>query len=58
MINENVAFDPDSTQSYVLASSLASVPAPLPLLGAAAGFSFARRLRRRQGCQGSQHTLS
>ena len=48
VINENVAFDPDSTQSYVLASSLASVPAPLPVLGAVAGFSLARRLRRRQ----------
>ena len=33
MINENVAFDPDSAQSYVVASSLASVPAPLPVLG-------------------------
>lgn len=48
MINENVAFDPDSAQSYVVASSLASVPAPLPVFGAVAGFSFARRLRRRQ----------
>ena len=48
MINENVAFDPDSAQSYVVASSLASVPAPLPVLGAFAGFSLARRLRRRQ----------
>jgi hypothetical protein len=48
VINENVAFDPDSAQSYVVASSLASVPAPLPVFGAVAGFSFARRLRRRQ----------
>ena len=48
MINENVAFAPDSAQSYEVASSLASVPAPLPVFGAVAGFSFARRLRRRQ----------
>ena len=57
VINENVAFDPTSTQSYVVADSPVSVPAPLPLLGAAAGFSVARRLRRRQGHQGSQRTL-
>jgi hypothetical protein len=48
VINENVAFDPTSTQSYVVAESPVSVPAPLPVFGAVAGYSLARRLRRRQ----------
>ena len=49
VINENVAFDPNSSQSYAVVTSPATVPAPLPLLGAAAAFSCSRRLRRRQG---------
>ena len=36
----------DSEYKFVVTSST-SVPGPLPLLGAAAGFSFTRRLRRR-----------
>ena len=58
VINESVAFDPTSPQSYVVADSPVSVPAPLPLLGAAAGFSFARRLRRCQGPQVAQRSRS
>lgn len=49
VINENVAFDPNSSQSYAVVTSPATVPAPLPLFGAAAAFACARRLRRRQG---------
>lgn len=47
VINENMLFAPGSVQSYAVLSEPAAVPAPLPLFGAAAGFSAARRLRRR-----------
>jgi hypothetical protein len=47
VINENMPFAPGSVQSYAVLSNPAPVPAPLPLFGAAAGFSAARRLRRR-----------
>jgi hypothetical protein len=60
VINENVAFDPNSSQSYAVVNSPASVPAPLPLVGAAAAFSCSRRLRRRHGlaeAQGQRLTL-
>lgn len=49
VINENVTFDPNSSQSYAVVTSPVSVPAPLPLVGAAAALSCSRRLRRRQG---------
>ncbi len=47
VINENMPFAPGSVQSYAVLGNPAPVPAPLPLFGAGAGFSVARRLRRR-----------
>jgi hypothetical protein len=35
------------TSQYTVVASTRSVPGPLPVLGAAAGFGFTRRLRRR-----------
>lgn len=47
VIHEDIPFSKAGVQTYVVASNPASVPGPLPIFGAAAGWSFSRRVRRR-----------